>query len=190
MKKLIVATGLFVVLLGGLVTVVLAEQSDAWIHIRVHKLDEGGKNVSLNLPLAFAEAATAMVPEKAMAKGLGKLQAKGVSLTDIRRAWTELKASGDAEFVSVEERGKRTTVARDGHYIRVRVVDLATDAYRVRIDLPVTAVDALFSGEGEKIDLGAAIAQLRTERGDIVRVDDEKKRVRIWIDEQNQGSYN
>ncbi len=73
MKKLIVATGLFVVLLGGLVTVVLAEQSDAWIHIRVHKLDEGGKNVSLNLPLAFAEAATAMVPEKAMAKGLGKL---------------------------------------------------------------------------------------------------------------------
>ena len=190
MKKLIVATGLFVVLLGGLVTVVLAEQSDAWIHIRVHKLDEGGKNVSLNLPLAFAEAATAMVPEKAMAKGLGKLQAKGVSLTDIRRAWTELKASGDAEFVSVEERGKRTTVARDGHYIRVRVVDLATDAYRIRIDLPVTAVDALFSGEGEKIDLGAAIAQLRTERGDIVRVDDEKKRVRIWIDEQNQGSYN
>ena len=82
------------------------------------------------------------------------------------------------------------TVARDGHYIRVRVVDLATDAYRIRIDLPVTAVDALFSGEGEKIDLGAAIAQLRTERGDIVRVDDEKKRVRIWIDEQNQGSYN
>ncbi len=69
-------------------------------------------------------------------------------------------------------------------------MDLATDAYRVRIDLPVTAVDALFSGEGEKIDLGAAIAQLRTERGDIVRVDDEKKRVRIWIDEQNQGSYN
>ena len=124
MKKLIVAIGLSVLLLGGLVTVVVAQQSGAWIHIRVHELDEGGKNVSLNLPLAFAEAATGMVPEKAMAKGLGKLQAKGVSLTDIRQAWTQLKASGDAEFVSVEEEGKRTTVAREGNYIRVRVVDL------------------------------------------------------------------
>ena len=188
MKKLIVATGLFVVLLGGLGTVVLAEQSDAWIHIRVHELNERGKNVSLNLPLAFAEAAAGIVPEKAMAKGLGKLQAKGVSLIDIRRAWSELRASGDAEFVSVEEEGKRTTVAREGRYIRVRVIDLATDAYRVRIDLPVTVVDASLKKEGEEIDLGAAVAQLSTERGDIVRVDDEEKRVRIWIDEQKQGS--
>ena len=188
MKKLIVASGLFVLLLGGLVTVVVAQQSGVWIHIRVHELDEGGKNVSLNLPLAFAEAATGMLPEGAKAKGIRKLQAKGVSLTDIRRAWTQLKASGDAEFVSVEEEGKRTTVAREGDYIRVRVVDLASNAHRARIDLPVSAVDALFSGQGEKIDLGAAVAQLRTERGEIVRVDDEKKRIRIWIDEQKQGS--
>ena len=188
MKKLIVASGLFVLLLGGLVTVAVAQQSGAWIHIRVHELDEGGKNVSLNLPLAFAEAATGMLPEGAKAKGIRKLQAKGLSLTDIRRAWTQLKASGDAEFVSVEEEGKRTTVAREGDYIRVRVVDLASNAHRARIDLPVSAVDALFSGQGEKIDLGAAVAQLRTERGEIVRVDDEKKRIRIWIDEQKQGS--
>ncbi len=188
MKKLIVATGLFVVLLGGFMTAGQAEEGAAWIHIRVHELAEEGKNVSLNLPLAFAEAAAGIVPEKAMAKGLRKLQEKGVSLIDIRRAWSELRASGDAEFISVEEEGKRKTVAREGHYIRVRVMDLATNAYRVRVDLPVTAVDALLSGEGEEIDLGAAVAQLRTERGDLVRIDDEKKRVRIWIDEQRAGS--
>jgi hypothetical protein len=47
----------------------------------------------------------------------------------------------------------------------------------------VTLVDALLSGEGESLDLSAALAEVRKLRGEIVRVKDEDSQVRIWIDE-------
>jgi hypothetical protein len=56
---------------------------------------------------------------------------------------------------------------------------------QVHVDLPVTLVDALLSGEGESVDLKAALAEVRSLRGDIVRVKDDDSHVRVWIDEAN-----
>ena len=46
-------------------------------------------------------------------------------------------------------------------------------------------VDALFSGEGDELNVKAAISQLQKRRGDIVRVNDETSTVRVWIDEKS-----
>ena len=46
-------------------------------------------------------------------------------------------------------------------------------------------VDALFSGEGQELNLKEAISELKSLRGDIVRVDDGETKVRIWIDEKD-----
>ena len=54
---------------------------------------------------------------------------------------------------------------------------------QVRIEVPVTLVDALLSGEGDRLDLQAALAELTEERGDIITVRDGETRVRVWIDE-------
>ena len=44
-------------------------------------------------------------------------------------------------------------------------------------------MDALLSGEGDRLDLQAALAELTEERGDIITVRDGETRVRVWIDE-------
>jgi len=58
-------------------------------------------------------------------------------------------------------------------------------AEEVRVEVPVSLVDALLSGEGDEVNVQAAVAELQKRRGDIVRVHDGDSNVRIWIDEQN-----
>ncbi|MEZ5392694.1 MAG: hypothetical protein R2724_07385 [Bryobacterales bacterium] len=72
-------------------------------------------------------------------------------------------------------------VSRAGQLIQVRVEDRKGDApEQVRVDIPVDVVDALLSGEGEELNLRAAIQQLSGRRGDIVNVTDARRCV--WID--------
>ena len=61
-------------------------------------------------------------------------------------------------------------------------------AEEVRIEVPVSLVDAILSGEGEEINLKAAIAELQNQRGNIVTVREKDTSVRIWIDEQNTAT--
>ena len=49
----------------------------------------------------------------------------------------------------------------------------------------MSLVDALLSGEGDEMNIQAAVAEIQKRRGDIVRVHDADSDVRIWIDEQN-----
>ena len=55
----------------------------------------------------------------------------------------------------------------------------------VRVEVPVSLVDALLSGEGENVNIQAALAEVQKRRGDLVRVHDTDADVRIWIDDQN-----
>ena len=106
-----------------------------------------------------------------------------------RLLWAELKNAGDAEFVTVESGDESVRVARVGDKIRVFVEELKEDegaesAERVQVEIPVEVVDALLSGEGEDLNLEAAVARLADQRGDIVKVEDGESRVRVWIDEK------
>ena len=53
------------------------------------------------------------------------------------------------------------------------------------VEVPVRVVDALFSGDGETLNIEEARDELSKERGDIVNVDDGETKVRIWIDERD-----
>lgn len=157
-------------------------QSEPWIHVRVVEHDDGNK-VSVNLPLALAQVALEVAPRDIMEKGRLKLREKDITVADIRRLWTELKASGDAEFVTVEERDKTVRLARAGDYLHINVNERSGKNEKVQIRMPLTVVDALLSGSGESMDIGAALMQLKGQRGEIVTVDGSDSQVRIWIDE-------
>jgi hypothetical protein len=105
-------------------------------------------------------------------------------VADFRGLWKELKATGDAELVSVEEEGQSVHVGRRGDVVEIRV-EKPRGTEQVQVQVPVSLVDALLSGEDEELNLKAAIAELQKRRGDIVRVNDEDSTVRIWIDEGN-----
>ena len=158
--------------------------SQAWVHVRVEEPSRQSK-VSVNLPVSVVSAALQAAPEKFMSNGrihLGHMGKNDVSVSDLRKAWNELKATGDAEFVTVEDEDETVRVARAGNLMLIHV-DKPSGKESVRVEVPLEVVDALFSGQGEELDLRAGFAELQKRRGDIVRVKDGHSTVRIWIDE-------
>ena len=158
----------------------------AWVHVRVEEGANQSK-VSVNLPVSVVDAALQAAPETIASGGhirLGHHGRDDLSVADLRKAWEELKKSGDAEFVTVEEADQTVRVSRSGDLVLVHV-DKPSDRNEVRVEVPVDVVDALLSGQGDELDVRAAFAQLQKRRGDIVRVRDDKSTVRIWIDEGN-----
>ena len=164
-----------------------AQQSRPWIHVQVTEPGEDGTNARVNLPLALAEVALSLVSDKAISKGQIKLDEHDVSVEDLRLIWNELKASGDAEFLTMHQKDKEVRIVRQGDRIRIHV-DKAGEGdkdagQQVRIEVPVTLVDALLGGRSDRLDLKAALAELTEERGAIVTLRDGEKRVRVWIEE-------
>lgn len=196
MRKSIQA-GLGTLALAALATAaapVAAQTATPWLHVRVEEAKDATK-VAVNLPLSVVEAVLKASPE--MIERHGKIhlgREHGLKLADLRKVWKELAAVGDADLVTVESDDENVKVQRKGDVVLV-VVDQKprTDkegkakkrGEQVRVEVPVSLVDALLSGEGEEANIEAAVTELRKRRGDIVRVQDDDSHVRVWIDEQN-----
>ena len=177
--------------LGGIVLLAPLAQAQvgsaaAWLHVRV---EEGkGSKVSVNLPLSVVEAALKSAPDTIATDGkfhVGRA-CHNLSVADMRRMWTELKNAGDTEIVSVEDKDETVKVARRGDVVQVRV-DRPTSGEEVRVDVPVSLVDAALAGEGDSIDIKALVRELAKRRGDVVHVNEKDNKVRVWIDESNTG---
>jgi hypothetical protein len=165
-------------------TAPLAAQTP-WIHVEVDEGGGGDAHVKVNLPLSVVEVVLAAAPEKILNKGRIHLHGdEDIDVQELRRAWSELRKSGDAELVTVENHGATVSVRREGEHVLVDV-DERTAGDTVHVRVPVAVVDALFSGEGEELNVKDAIAELGSLRGDVVRVDDGESKVRIWIDEKD-----
>jgi hypothetical protein len=195
MRKSIQA-GIGLLALGALSAApVAAQTATPWLHVRVEEARDASK-VSVNLPLGVVEAVLKASPE--MIERHGRIHFghdhHGLKLEDLRRVWKELAAVGDAELVSVESEDENVKVRRRGDLVEV-IVDQKPRAGKdgkkdkggeqVHVEIPVSLVDALLSGEGDEANIEAAISELRKRRGDIVRVRDDDSHVRVWIDEQN-----
>jgi hypothetical protein len=192
MRKSILA-GVGLLALAAATTAAAQAAGPAWLHVRVEEAKQASK-VSVNLPMTVVEAVLKASPE--IIEKHGKVhfgEEHGLKMADIRKAWKALAQAGDAEFVTVDSEDENVRVLRKGDLVQV-FVDAKPKAGKdakpgkpeeVRVEVPVTLVDAFLSGEGEEGNLDAAIAELQKRRGDIVRVKDDDSNVRIWIDEQN-----
>ena len=187
----------------------MAQPSNAWLHIRVEEAQKASK-VHVNLPMTVVEAVLKATPD--IIEEHGKLNLgghHGMKPADFRRIWKQLAAVGDAEFVSVESDDENVRVQRKGDLVLVyadhKAMARKAEAEKaekpekteskggespgqVRLEVPVSLVDALLSGEGDEMNIQAAVAEIQKRRGDIVRVHDADSDVRIWIDEQNTQS--
>jgi hypothetical protein len=161
-----------------------AEGAGAWVHVRVEEPGRQSK-VAVNLPVSVVEAALRAAPDTVVSRGRVKLGHHGrdVSVADLRRMWSELKSSGDAEFATVEEEGQKVRIARAGDLVLIHI-QKPPDRDAVRVEIPIDVVDALLSGDGEELNVRGAFALLQKRRGDIVRVNDAQSTVRVWIDER------
>ena len=203
MRKIAFGMGVLALALVPATGALAQTAAPAWLHVRVEEAAKASK-VHVNLPMSVVEAVLKASPELLEEHGKFKLgDHHGMTLADMRRAWKELAAAGDAELVTVESEDENVRVARKGDVVQV-FVDHKPSARKaeagpekpakaaksegpgeVRIEVPVSLVDAMLSGEGDTVNLEAAVNELKKRRGDIVRVKDEDSNVRIWIDEQN-----
>jgi hypothetical protein len=183
---------LVVVALAALVLstgVVYAQEQAPWLHIRVTEAGEDGAKVSVNLPISLVQV-FADIAEKEIEKELSgqgshidlDIDRHDIEIADIRRAWTELSNAGDAEFVEVEEGDEYVKISRTGNTILIEFDDTDGDESG-RVEVPVSVVDALLAGEGERLNVRAAIDEMiASSSGEIVFVEDGDTTVRIWIE--------
>lgn len=189
MPKRSIAMASLACLIGVGVAVQLPAQAPtAWIHVQVIDEQDTDARVNVNLPLAAVEAALQLAPGAVTSEGRVRLGNAGVSVAAIRQLWQAVRGAGDAQLVTVKEQDKRISVARKGDLIEVIVVEAdqggpVSNDERVRAEIPVPVVDALLSGDGDTLNVRAALKELQGRRGDVVRVEDGSKRIRVWIDE-------
>ena len=157
-----------------------------WLHVQVTAQEEGAENVAVNVPLSAAEPMLALVPHRILSDGQLSLAGRDVpiNVAAMRDLWRALTEVGDTEFVTVEGDDETVRIARTGDQITVQVEERNEEgAETVNVQLPVIVVDALLSGDGDTLNVRAAVERLGELRGDIVRVTEDERRIRIWIDE-------
>ena len=154
--------------------------------------DDGGDEgadfaANINLPLSAVEPLLSLVPHGAMSDRLLDLTGEEVNVAAMRDLWRAIAGVGEAEFVAVDGEDETVRIARTGDQINVQVEECDEDGGEVvDIRVPVAVVDALLSGDGEALNVHAAVEQLGKLRGDIVRVSGGEHQVRVWIDEVAQ----
>ena len=158
-----------------------------WIHVAVDESGDETTKVNVNLPLSVVRVAVQAAPDHIISEGKLHLHHvdDDIDVETLRKMWAELREAGDAEFVTVEEDDETIRVRREGELILIDINEHDEDEpERIRVEVPVRVVDALFSGEGETLNIDEAFEELSKERGDIVNVDDGETKVRVWIDEK------
>ena len=148
--------------------------------------EEGDFNLDINVPLSAVEPLLSLVPHRILADG--RLAVAGhdmpIDIGAVRNLWRAIADIGDAEFVSVDSGDETVRIGRTGEQIHVKVEECDDDGGEiVDVRLPVAVLDALLSGDGETLDVAAAVERLAGVRGDIVRISSDDRQIRIWIDE-------
>jgi hypothetical protein len=168
----------------------LRAEGKPWIHIQVREHDGSKTKVDVNLPLSVVQVAIDAAPDKIISNGHIRIdhhRHHDLSISDLRRMWQELRDAGEAHFVEVEDEHEKVSVFREGDLIRIEVTDLddEPESETVNVKVPISVVDALFSGDGEELNVRDALELLKDQRGEIVRVEGGDADVRIWIDERS-----
>jgi hypothetical protein len=175
--------------MGWILGVLVASQASAaesFLHVHVQE-GGGGETVRVNLPLDMVEGVLPLLKAEGLQDGRLTLDPERVEGMDLRRIWEAVREGRDGEFVTVEGRDERIRVARSGKDL-IATVDSSGTREKVNVRIPLAVVDALFSGEGDSLDLVAAVRAMGEHAGgDLVRIEDGETRVRVWIDRDQDG---
>lgn len=158
--------------------------ADRWLHVKVEKQGDDAEKVRVNVPLSLVEQLLPLIDAKQLRSGRVQLGDKKIHGIDLRRALEAVSKAPDSEFVSVQTSRETVRVAKSKGYLLVRTAEGSDKKMNARV--PLAVVSALLSGKNDELNLVAAIQALGAHGdGELVTIDDEDTRVRIWIDDQN-----
>lgn len=159
--------------------------STQWVHVHIEDTNKAEK-VKMNIPVSLVETMLPLIEEKGIEKGRIKLQEKELRVEDLRKVWKELRHQGDVEFLSIEDKDTSVRVFTEGNFLMVQPEKASKE--KVNIKVPLGVVDALLSGQGDELNLMAAVQALKDSGiSDIVTVQSDDATIRVWIDDSNKG---
>jgi hypothetical protein len=169
--------------------------SDLWLHVKVHDAKEDS-HVTVNLPLSMIEKTSALIPAEARSAGKLRMHDKDMDVVQLRQIWNEVKNRPDATYVTVDEKDSKVRVAKIGDYLSIISKEHSAKDHsgrqggkeNVEVKIPLEVVSALLSGQGDEMNVGAAIQALaRRGAGELVTVDGDSETVRIWVDAASES---
>jgi hypothetical protein len=182
-----------IVLLGMLVAALSAASSAAasgqWLHVAVDEHGPDGETVRVNLPVELVIKVLPLVRHENFADGKVRVEfgEEDMSPADLRAIWEAVRSSTDGDFVTVDGPKEKVRAAKRGGFLLVEAEEGGEKSEHVEVRIPLTVVDALFSGvERNELNVAAAVLALaRHGDTDLVTVSGPEERVRIWIDSRD-----
>ena len=158
-----------------------AQGANFWLHVRV-QTPEKDEAVKVNVPLNLLQTVLPAIHDEDIEQGRLKFDSEEITVPEMRAIWETIKSQGSYELASIVSGADRVRIALEGDELFVR--SLEGSETEVLVSVPVSVVDAVLSGEGDKLDLQAGIEALQQVGArDLVTVNDGNSTVRVWIDE-------
>jgi hypothetical protein len=165
-----------------------AAAADLWIHIKVDGQKGKDERVAINMPLSMVRNLSGMVSDDDHHHGRMRIHDHDYKVSDLRRAWREIEHGPDANFIAVKDPDSDVKIAKRGDYLEMRAVDRNGKREEVEARVPLSVVSALLSGDGDEVNLDAALDELaRHGQGELLTVHSDDETVRIWIDHESEG---
>lgn len=174
------------VLLFSAATVSVAGLEGRWFHVRVQDHGDDGEFVNINLPLQLVESLLPTIQTDEFSGGRIVLDDADLEGIDLHAILSALRDTPDGEFVTVRSRDESVRVAKEAGFLVVLAEE--SDNESVRIQMPLTVVDAMLASGGNELDLLAGLHALADfDGGDLITVKSDDSFVRIWIDSSEDG---
>ncbi len=157
-----------------------ASESRSWLHVEVDQPAEE-RNVRVRLPLAVVETLSETLQSELfepVADALESVHEEDSDLEKFRKLWRSLRENPGAVVEIREGEDQALTARMDGSLVRI---EGAGDDGNLNVRIPVELGDAFFAEEPDPEVLTAAIRKLGETDGELVSVESEEGRVRIWV---------
>jgi hypothetical protein len=180
--------GALLAMLAMTLTAGQAAAADLWIHVKVDGHRDKAERVSINMPLSMARNLSGMMPDDGRHHRRMRIHDHDYDVSELRRAWREIERGPDANFITVKDPDSDVKIAKRGDYLEMRAVDRKGDREEVEARVPLPVVSALLAGDGDELNLDAALEELaRHGQGELLTVHSDDETVRIWIDHESEG---
>ncbi len=160
-------------------TAALSQQPRSWLHVEVDQPAEE-RNVRVRLPLAVVETLSETLQDDMFGPVAEALAGEDGEprMERYRALWRSLRENPGATVEVREGDAEGLTARMDGSLVRI---EGAVEDGAINVRVPVEIGDAFFAEEPDAETLARAVRQLGERDGDLVSVESDEGRVRIWV---------
>lgn len=152
-----------------------------WLNIHVEETQEGAI-VDVHLPFSLVLTAVNSVNTKEFKNGMVHLRLEDTEI-DLAALLDEIKNAPDGDYVKVRDKEADVVVKKSKGSILIDVTEKRGEKAKVNVRIPAEFLSSIRFDKENRLDVKAILSALEGfETGDIVTVDADDARVRVWIE--------